>query len=136
LPRSRYGRRTQRLFRRAWLAAALFGALFVAAAEVVFFDEFDGRFNFVAVDYLIYPTEVVTNIWQSYPVVPVLAMLAAVVALLLWAARPLLARLDGQDGSTLRPRLATGALYLGILAILTVATSPRLAQVSPDRELN
>ena len=46
---------------------AIGGALFVAVAELLFFAEFDGRFNFVAVDYLIYPTEVVNNIWESYP---------------------------------------------------------------------
>ncbi|MHB1224046.1 MAG: hypothetical protein ACYC2G_08415, partial [Gemmatimonadaceae bacterium] len=59
LPQASFGRRTHRVLRRAWIAAALFGALFVAVAEVVFFAEFDGRFNFVAVDYLVYPTEVV-----------------------------------------------------------------------------
>ena len=48
------------------MAVAAFSALFVAAAEYFFFEEFNGRFNFVAVDYLIYPTEVVDNIWQSY----------------------------------------------------------------------
>ena len=136
LPGARFGRRTHRVVRHAWLAAALFGALFVAVAEVVFFAEFDGRFNFVAVDYLIYPTEVMTNIWQSYPVAWVLAGLAAVVALLLRAARPLLATLDRQGGPGLRQRLVAGALYAGALALLTVAVSPRLARVSPDRELN
>lgn len=136
LPRSRFGGRTHRVLRRLWLAAALFGALFVAAAEVVFFAEFDGRFNFVAVDYLIYPTEVVANIWQSYPVTPVLVGLATMVAVLLWAARSLLARLDRQDGPALRQRLVAGALYVGALALLTTAVSSRLSHVSPDRELN
>ncbi len=37
----------------------LFGLLFVAAAELVFWDEFGVRFNFIAVDYLVYTTEVV-----------------------------------------------------------------------------
>lgn len=42
--------------------------LFVAMAEVVFWDEFAARFNFIAVDYLVYTHEVLTNIWESYPV--------------------------------------------------------------------
>lgn len=135
-PRRGYGRPTHRFVRRAWLAAALFGALFVAAAEVVFFGEFDGRFNFVAVDYLIYPTEVVTNIWQSYPVVPVLVALACVTAALMWALRPVLARLDRADGPTLRGRLLAGGAYAAALATLVVVARPGLARVSADRDLN
>lgn len=37
-----------------------------AGAEIVFWDEFNVRFNFIAVDYLIYTTEVLGNIWESY----------------------------------------------------------------------
>jgi phosphoglycerol transferase MdoB-like AlkP superfamily enzyme len=32
----------------------------------VFWDEFNVRYNFIAVDYLIYTTEVLENIWESY----------------------------------------------------------------------
>ncbi len=67
LPRSWYGRKPMTWLARAALAVAFFGTLFVAAAEVFFFEEFRSRFNFVAVDYLLYPTEVADNIWQSYP---------------------------------------------------------------------
>lgn len=42
--------------------------LFDAAAEYFFWDEFNSRFNFIAVDYLIYTTEVIGNIQQSYPI--------------------------------------------------------------------
>ena len=37
-----------------------------AGAEITFWDEFSVRFNFIAVDYLIYTTEVLGNIWESY----------------------------------------------------------------------
>ena len=67
LPERWWQARWQRVALSASLAIILFGTLFVAAAEWFFFEEFDSRFNFVAVDYLLYPTEVVTNIWQSYP---------------------------------------------------------------------
>jgi phosphoglycerol transferase MdoB-like AlkP superfamily enzyme len=48
-----------------WACAAFL--LFGAVAEVVFWQEFSTRFNFIAVDYLIYTTEVLANIRQSYP---------------------------------------------------------------------
>ena len=37
-----------------------------AGAEIIFWDEFNVRFNFIAVDYLVYTTEVLGNIWESY----------------------------------------------------------------------
>src|SRR5690242_12140588 len=48
--------RVNRAFLYGGLAVATFTALFVAVVEYFFFEEFNGRFNFVAVDYLVYPT--------------------------------------------------------------------------------
>ncbi|HQV35510.1 MAG: LTA synthase family protein [Flavobacterium sp.] len=45
----------------------IFILVFVFFAEITFWDEFKTRFNFIAVDYLIYTHEVVANIEQSYP---------------------------------------------------------------------
>ncbi len=41
-------------------------------AEVLFWNEFGARFNFIAVDYLIYTRETFGNIRQSFPVMPLL----------------------------------------------------------------
>lgn len=41
--------------------------VFVFFAEITFWEEFRTRFNFIAVDYLIYTHEVVSNIQESYP---------------------------------------------------------------------
>lgn len=48
--------------------AIAFSLIFNGIAEWFFWDEFNTRFNFIAVDYLVYTTEVVGNIYQSYPV--------------------------------------------------------------------
>lgn len=101
-----------------WLAVAGFGVAvfvfeFVVAAEWVFWDEFGGRFNFIAVDYLIYTHEVIGNVWESYPVGKILTALAAVAVgaaamaagrVRRWSAAPL-AR---------RPRLIGAALALAV----------------------
>jgi len=73
----------------------LFGLLFVAAAELVFWDEFGVRFNFIAVDYLVYTTEVVDNIRESYPIGRWLLMLAAVAIVILLLSRRALRTRDG-----------------------------------------
>lgn len=48
-------------------ALTIFVLVFTFFAELTFWDEFKTRFNFIAVDYLIYTHEVVANIKQSYP---------------------------------------------------------------------
>ncbi|AXK71187.1 LTA synthase family protein [Lysobacter sp. TY2-98] len=50
--------------------------VFVAVAEWTFWEEFQSRFNFIAVDYLVYTTEVLGNIRESYAVGPILAGIA------------------------------------------------------------
>ena len=40
--------------------------VFSAGGEIIFWDEFNVRYNFIAVDYLIYTTEVINNIIESY----------------------------------------------------------------------
>ncbi len=51
----------------AGFTGVLFLLLFGAVAEWVFWDEFGVRFNFIAVDYLVYTKEVIGNIQESYP---------------------------------------------------------------------
>jgi len=66
--------------------AACFGLMVLAVSEWLFWEEFAARFNFIAVDYLLYTQEVIGNIWQSYPVgriLIVLALAAGVVTTLL-----------------------------------------------------
>ena len=56
--------------------------IFNAVSEYFFWNEFGVRYNFIAVDYLIYTNEVIGNIMESYPVVP---LFSAILALTLFA---------------------------------------------------
>jgi len=61
--------------------------IFDGCAEYFFFDEFGTRFNFIAVDYLIYTREVVGNIRESYPLLPIftgIGVAALLIAGLTW----------------------------------------------------
>ncbi len=51
----------------------LYGYYFTLLAEGIFWDEFHTRFNFIAIDYLIYSHEVTHNIYESYPLFTLLA---------------------------------------------------------------
>ncbi len=75
---------------RATLAVAwvyLFALGFVLVAEWFFWTEFSVRFNFIAVDYLVYRREVTGNINESYAVVPILSTVAVIAAGVVWLLR-------------------------------------------------
>ena len=57
----------RRLLFRAAVTVGCMTGVFLVLSEWYFFDEFDSRFNTVAIDYLIYPHEVFTNLRESYP---------------------------------------------------------------------
>ena len=58
--------------------------LFTAAAEWTFWEEFQTRFNFIAVDYLVYTTQVNGNKRESNPVFLILAGLLAITSAVCW----------------------------------------------------
>ncbi|WP_301100940.1 LTA synthase family protein [Propionivibrio sp.] len=76
--------RLPRLLISLGIPVSVFLLLFTAVAEWIFWDEFASRFNFIAVDYLVYTHEVIGNIWQSYPVGKILIGLALVSLLVSW----------------------------------------------------
>ena len=58
--------------------------VFNALAECFFWYEFGVRYNFIAVDYLVYTNEVIGNILESYPVVPLLLGVLLVAVVIGW----------------------------------------------------
>ncbi len=50
-----------------WVFLVILIFMFSFFAEITFWQEFESRFNFIAVDYLIYTYEVINNINESYP---------------------------------------------------------------------
>ncbi len=69
-----------------WIMAFLitYGLVFGAVSEYIFWQEFTTRFNFIAVDYLIYTNEVIGNIRESYPVPLILLGIALLVLALMY----------------------------------------------------
>lgn len=111
LPRRFVARRPVRAIVGALCFAMLVVILFVAVAEWTFWDEFQSRFNFIAVDYLVYTTEVVGNIRESYPVGWILAALFAVALLVFVATRRFHRVQDGGAGFAARTTFAIAWLF-------------------------
>lgn len=121
------------LMRGGAFSAITFTLIFQAASEFIFWQEFGSRFNFIAVDYLVYTREVLDNIVQSYPVVPLLSLfaVAALVLAMLWRRKWMMA-------SALPRR--THAITLSVLTAFAVmfwfAWSPERSAITHNHYAN
>jgi len=114
-----------------WLAHAagfivIYLLLFNTVAEWVFWDEFGVRFNFIAVDYLVYTTEVIGNIRESYNLPLIfggLALAALVIYGLCWRTGWPRRWIDAAAHEPLRLRLATSGVWLAGILILGLTLS-------------
>lgn len=98
------------------LAVSVYLLLFNFVSELLFWQEFGVRYNFIAVDYLVYTTEVIGNIRQSYPVEKILAGLLGLTLILVWPARRLLAAALAQP-QPFGARLRHSAAWMLALAV-------------------
>jgi phosphoglycerol transferase MdoB-like AlkP superfamily enzyme len=121
------------------LAFALLGvAIFTAVAELVFWNEFASRFNFIAVDYLIYTREVVGNVRESYPLGAILGSIGLLALVITWLLRRPFWRAAAGPAGSWRARLAISAalLALPLLSLAVVGDGLRESAQSPAaREL-
>ena len=96
------------------LGLYVFLLLLNSLSETVFWLEFGNRYDFVAVDYLVYTNEVIGNIMESYPIVPMFLVILAVTGLIAW---PLFFRRhdlrDARITVSLKQWAITGAILLG-----------------------
>lgn len=108
-------------------AAWLFGAFlftFWKISEILFWEEFGVRFNFIAVDYLVYTTEVVRNIHESYdlPLIVAGVLLVATGLFLVWWRLGFVRRWEEGAVADASPRWRDFAALLSpLLAFLLVA---------------
>lgn len=82
-----------------------------AIAEWYFWQEFQVRFNFIAVDYLIYTTEVVRNIFESYPVEIIIPLLFLTASVITFFSRKVINSALNTE-TKFRTRIKYGAIYL------------------------
>lgn len=122
--------RAERLFKAVLLAqTSLF--FFFTAGEILFWQEFHARFNFIAVDYLLYTGELVRNTWESYPIVAMLGVILALSYGLVWA---LWRRHTRRESLTLSPRLRWAQAGLAALVpILALALPINLTDSESSR---
>jgi len=134
LPALAYNRRSGRSYLYGLSLAMLFGLMFVAASELVFWNEFGVRFNFIAVDYLVYTTEVIGNIRESYPIGTWLSLLALAAVLVLWFTRR---RVHSRDGGTrFGARSVLAAAWLGMTVLVTATFTADMKDHTSNNYVN
>jgi len=112
-------RRLRLPLRAAWLFGA-FLFTFWKISEILFWEEFGVRFNFIAVDYLVYTTEVVKNIRESYNLPLIIGVVLAVATglFLLWSRLDFVRRWEEGAAADASPRWRDFAALLSPLLVL------------------
>ncbi len=111
-----------RWLRAGWLFASIALLLFGGVSEFTFWMEFSNRLNFIALDYLIYTSEVIGNIRESYPVGAILTVIGLAAAVITWALLQWMRRTP-MTALNARQRLAMLVTALVLPAILLAVAS-------------
>lgn len=112
----------------------LFVIIFSCFSEVVFWDEFQTRFNFIAVDYLIYTTEVIANIIESYPIALLISVVLAIAAVIFFCTYK---KIVTQKRENFSIRIKKFIVFCTALAVAFFAIdSSKLSRISPNNYVN
>ncbi|MBL6986111.1 MAG: sulfatase-like hydrolase/transferase [Methylobacter sp.] len=121
LPNRIYRSKTHQIISFGVFISCLYGLFFIVLSEWTFWDEFGVRFNFIAVDYLIYTHEVFNNIIESYPMGWLLsAILAMTVVCFLLVRKTLLLTFNANESFLFRLKIAGVLLLLPVISYATV----------------
>ena len=131
-PQAAFVSRRPRLLLYGFIFALFALLVFTACAEYLFWQEFETRFDFVAVDYLVYQREVTENIRQSYPLGIILPAIG-VTALLLFAATKRSIDRCLRQPAPWRRRVAVGCTLLLLPLVSAEFVTGSLSTISLNR---
>lgn len=114
-----------------WLLVFSFLLLFNAVSEWFFWAEFSGRYNFIAVDYLVYTHEVIGNIRESYPVGWLIGITVVLAAGITWMLRRPF-RSSVSVRATWNTHLIAALLLFGLPILAAMAGDPGWKNISKD----
>jgi len=134
VPNKFFNSPTHQKFLKAFYFIFLYIITFSCFSEWFFWDEFQTRFNFIAVDYLIYTTEVIGNIVESYPMGKLLGAIFAIVITLFFLTYKKII-VEKSESFALRFKK-----FVGFVALLTIAffavDNSKLTRVSQNNYAN
>jgi phosphoglycerol transferase MdoB-like AlkP superfamily enzyme len=135
LPDSLFRTTWNRLFLFSYYALSIFILFFNATGEWFFWDEFNTRYNFIAVDYLVYTNEVAGNIRESYPIEWILLALVMLTVLLMYALRTMV-HVQVYETSSFRTRTPLAVGWLAAVYICFAFVTTKQHHVSDNAFVN
>ncbi|MFZ3045583.1 MAG: sulfatase-like hydrolase/transferase, partial [Desulfatirhabdiaceae bacterium] len=118
-----------------WICLFFGSKMFLLAVEYFFFEEFKSRFNTVAVDYLLFPYEVFVNIWDQYPIVWIVGVIA-ILAIIWYVTGASRYRNMWETAIPFRFRLM---VFVGVILLCTLlwpVAGQKLTRFSSERLIN
>jgi phosphoglycerol transferase MdoB-like AlkP superfamily enzyme len=108
--------------------------IFSFLAEITFWEEFNRRFNFIAVDYLVYTNEVTKNIQESYPVPLLLLLIFSILFVLIFISkkRSVFSKTFNNETS-FKPKLITSSIFISIALIFGLFITNKQAEQFDNR---
>ncbi len=136
-PKKWYGSLADRIIIWFGFFLAVLIIYFSFFGEFTFWDEFQRRFNFIAVDYLIYTYEVVKNINESYPLPILLGSLLSLVAITLFVVNKRnFFQKTFQNETTFKQRLSATLPWIAICLLFGFFINNDQAEFSKNRYNN
>lgn len=124
LPNAVHQSKINRIIVFAGFFISLYALFFVEVSEWTFWDEFGVRFNFIAVDYLVYTHEVVRNIIESYPLGWILSGLSIVTVVCFLSTMKLLSKsFNASEPFALRLKITASLLSLPLISYNAIGQS-------------
>ncbi|MCU7940259.1 MAG: LTA synthase family protein [gamma proteobacterium symbiont of Bathyaustriella thionipta] len=105
------------LLMKLWVIISIYILCFVVVSEFIFWDEFQVRFNFISVDYLVYRKEVMDNIQESYPVFTLLILMLPVTLMIFLSINKILEKTLKVNSSFSQRTVMTLALFISLFAV-------------------
>ena len=116
IPSKFHGSKLDKIITRFSYGLFLFISIFSFLAEIPFWQEYQRRYNFIAVDYLLYTYEVVENIHQTFPIPLLVGVIVLILILSIWFAKKRNAyKYTFNNSDSFKTKLIPSILILGIL---------------------
>ncbi|VAX13830.1 Sulfatase family protein [hydrothermal vent metagenome] len=135
VPNKIYHHRLHKLLIYPFFLVVIYSLIFSGVSEWFFWEEFSSRFNFIAVDYLVYTTELIGNIRESYPLNTILSIILVASIILTLLLLPALHQVHSEIQS-FRTRLRQAAQFLLIPLLAFIFVNLSLSHISSNRYLN
>jgi len=137
MPHRFYGSKIDKILTKFTYALFLFVLIFSFLSEIPFWNEYQKRFNFIAVDYLLYTYEVVQNIHESYPLPLLIGTLILLTYLSIRIAKKKNAYVDAfNNNDRFRARILPTFFWIMVLAIFHYNVKNTDAEIFVNRYEN